>query len=223
MPTFSCAKGHVSTEPDFCSECGAKMRAAPICPDCGATASASDVTFCEVCGYNFQTHAHGEIPMVPLSAKPQAAPEQPVEAPPPPPPPPPDPVTVIPPPTETAKGWRVEVTVDPTLREAGSPPAPADPRAITIELKSELNLIGRTSQSRAIYPEIPLDSDDAVSHRHALLSRDSGGKVILRDIGSANGTRLNGRDVQPLTDVVLHDGDELTLGHWTRLAIKAMR
>jgi pSer/pThr/pTyr-binding forkhead associated (FHA) protein len=55
------------------------------------------------------------------------------------------------------------------------------------------------------------------------LSRDAGGKVTLRDIGSANGTRLNGRDVQPLTDVVLHDGDELTLGHWTRLAIKAVR
>jgi pSer/pThr/pTyr-binding forkhead associated (FHA) protein len=129
---------------------------------------------------------------------------------------------LIPPPVETAQGWRVEVTVDPSLREAGSPAPPADPRPITIELKSELNLIGRTSQSRAIYPEIPLDTDDAVSHRHALLSRDAGGKVILRDIGSANGTRLNGRDVQPLTDIVLHDGDELTLGHWTRLAIKAI-
>jgi hypothetical protein len=198
------------------------MRVAPVCPDCGATASASDVTFCEVCGYNFQTRAHGEIPMVPLSARPPQAAALPVPKPPPL-PPPPDPAPLIPPPIEEAKSWLVEVTVDPTLREAGSPPAPADPRAITIELKSELNLIGRTSQSRAIYPEIPLDSDDAVSHRHALLSRDAGGKVTLRDIGSANGTRLNGRDVQPLTDVVLHDGDELTLGHWTRLAIKAVR
>jgi hypothetical protein len=158
--------------------------------------------------------------MVPLSARPQpaAAPVAPV-----PPPPVPDPPPSIPPPVETAQGWRVEVTVDASLREAGSPAPPADPRPTTIELKSELNLIGRTSQSRAIYPEIPLDADDAVSHRHALLSRDAGGKVILRDIGSANGTRLNGRDVQPLTDIVLHDGDELTLGHWTRLAIKAMQ
>ena len=194
------------------------MLAAPICPDCGATASARDVTFCEVCGYNFQTRAHGEIPMVPLSARPQTPAAPPVE-----PVPPPDPAPLIPPPLETAEGWRVVVTVDPSLRESGSPAPPADPRAITIELKSELNLIGRTSQSRAIYPEIPLDTDDAVSHRHALLSRDAGGKVILRDIGSANGTRLNGRDVQPLTDIVLHDGDELTLGHWTRLAIKAVR
>ncbi len=183
--------------------------------------------FCEVCGYNFQTRAHGEIPMVPLSARPAAtaapAPAPVVEPVPPPAPPSPDPAPLIPPPVETAAGWRVEVIVDPTLREAGSPPPPPDPRALTIELKSELSLIGRTSQSRAIYPEIPLDADDAVSHRHALLSRDSGGKVILRDIGSANGTRLNGRDVQPLTDIVLHDGDELTLGHWTRLAIKAIR
>jgi hypothetical protein len=195
------------------------MFVSAICPDCGATASAPDVTFCEVCGYNFQTRAHGEIPMVSLSARPpSAAAPVVVEAP----PPPPDPAPAIPPPVETAKGWRVEVTVDPSLREAGSPAPPPEPRAIAIELKSELNLIGRTSQSRAIYPEIPLDADDAVSHRHALLSRDAGGKVILRDIGSANGTRLNGRDVQPLTDIVLHDGDELTLGHWTRLAIKAI-
>lgn len=195
------------------------MQAAAICPDCGATAPAADVIFCEVCGYNFQTRAHGEIPMVPVSARPQSAGAV-VEAPPPPAPAPAAPL--IPPPLESAKGWRVEVTVDPSLREAGSPAPPGDPRAITIELKSELNLIGRTSQSRAIYPEIPLDADDAVSHRHALLSRDAGGKVILRDIGSANGTRLNGRDVQPLTDIVLHDGDEVTLGHWTRLAIKAI-
>jgi len=198
------------------------MSAIPICPDCGATAPGGDVIFCEVCGYNFQTRAHGEIPMVPLSARPQAAGPV-VEAPLPSPPPPPDPTPLIPPPVETAQAWRVEVTVDPSLRGAASLAPPPDPRPTTIELKGELNLIGRTSQSRAIYPEIPLDADDAVSHRHALLSKDAGGKVILRDIGSANGTRLNGRDVQPLTDIVLHDGDELTLGHWTRLAIKAMR
>jgi pSer/pThr/pTyr-binding forkhead associated (FHA) protein len=42
----------------------------------------------------------------------------------------------------------------------------------------------------------------------------------VRDIGSANGTRLNGKDLEPLTDTVLKDGDELTLGHWTRLSVK---
>jgi pSer/pThr/pTyr-binding forkhead associated (FHA) protein len=43
----------------------------------------------------------------------------------------------------------------------------------------------------------------------------------VRDIGSANGTRLNGQDLPPLTDTALKDGDALTLGHWTRLVVKA--
>jgi type III secretory pathway component EscT len=42
------------------------------------------------------------------------------------------------------------------------------------------------SDRRVIYPEIPLDFDDTVSHRHALLIRQSDGTFVLRDIGSSN-------------------------------------
>ena len=52
--------------------------------------------------------------------------------------------------------------------------------------------------------------------------RRDDGTLVLRDIGAANGTRLNGKDVEPLTDNPLRDADEITLGHWTRIVVKAI-
>jgi pSer/pThr/pTyr-binding forkhead associated (FHA) protein len=114
------------------------------------------------------------------------------------------------------------VTIDPSLREPDSPEPPPGVQPITINLDKPTSLIGRQSASRAIFPEIALNSDDAVSHRHALLERRPDGALILRDIGASNGTRLNGRDIEPLVDTPLRDGDQITLGHWTRIAIKAV-
>lgn len=51
-------------------------------------------------------------------------------------------------------------------------------------------------------------SDPAVSRRHASLSRD-GGRWLLRDEGSAHGTRLNG---EPVESALLNDGDVVTVG-----------
>jgi pSer/pThr/pTyr-binding forkhead associated (FHA) protein len=112
--------------------------------------------------------------------------------------------------------------VDPTLRDPDGPEPPANVAPLTIALDKAVNLIGRRSDKRAILPEVSLDFDDGVSHRHALLTRGDDGSLTLRDIGSANGTRLNGADVQPLVDTLLHDGDQITLGRWTRLTLKAV-
>jgi pSer/pThr/pTyr-binding forkhead associated (FHA) protein len=49
-------------------------------------------------------------------------------------------------------------------------------------------LLGRGSES-----DVTLN-DDRVSRRHALLWREAG-VVYLRDLGSSNGTRVNGRRV----------------------------
>src|SRR5690348_18353103 len=101
MPAYSCPKGHTSYEPDFCSECGAKIQGAPLkapaaasvvaaavespCPDCGAPRTDTSSNFCEVCGYNFATGAHGNVqfeavtpPVVTpaLGAAPVAVPEE---------------------------------------------------------------------------------------------------------------------------------------------------
>ena len=235
MAVYACPKGHSSTENDYCSECGAKIDGgvpaaiavasaskvsgtpAATCPDCGVAREAGGGHFCEVCGYNFQTGAHGEIPMPPASAAP---------APPAPPPPLTAPTAnpvVTPVMGGPTLGWEVNIAVDPTLRVDGSPEPPADVAPVIAALRMGSNLIGRTSAKRGIQPEVALDSDDAVSHRHALIDIQADGTVTLRDIGSSNGTSVNGTEIKPLTDTPLKDGDQITLGHWTRLTVKAVQ
>ncbi len=198
-----CPKGHDSEDSDFCSVCGVKMAAlqvsvgppaAPMqCPDCGAARHSDDAVFCEDCGFNFSSGAHGESKVTSVVPEPQA------------------PIL-----TE----WEVAIAIDPALKTADSPEPPADFQPSTKMLMGESHLIGRRSDKRGIFPDISLDSDDAVSHRHALLNRTADGGIVLRDVGSSNGTRLNGVDVTPLTDIALNDGDAVTVGHWTRLTLK---
>ena len=68
-------------------------------------------------------------------------------------------------------------------------------------------------------PEIPLDFDDAVSSRHATLTVQPDGQLVLRDIGSSNGTMYNGIELKPMQDYPLRNGDSFTLGHWTRITV----
>lgn len=222
---FICPKGHNSADEDFCSECGAKIQgvvpatAAPaqsvpsakVCPDCGAPAPAAGVNFCEICGFNFVTNTSGQfsVPVVP----------QPL---PPPPPLPPDPPTPPAPPVAAPAAFKVTVSVDPSLRTAESPEAPGDLAPASYPLDKPANLLGRKSEARAVFPEIPLDSDSAVSHRHGLISVTPDGSLIYRDLSSSNGTRLNGTEVKPLVDTPLKAGDKLTLGHWTSIIVEAI-
>jgi pSer/pThr/pTyr-binding forkhead associated (FHA) protein len=48
-----------------------------------------------------------------------------------------------------------------------------------------------------------------VSRRHCCLALDREG-VLVRDLGSTNGTRING---QPVEEGVLRPGDELSIAH----------
>lgn len=174
-----------------------------ICPDCSTEHNPSDGQFCGTCGHNFTTGARGEIPLPPEpspGSSPAASPAAHS--------------------TPTIGQWTVTVSVDPALRDPLSPPAPERSEQ-QILLEKPVNLIGRTSQIRAIYPEINLDFDDAVSQRHGLLSLQSDGSLIFRDILSSNGTRLNGVDVTVMADLPLQDHDELTLGHWTKLTVRS--
>jgi hypothetical protein len=199
--TLVCPQGHQSDELDFCSVCGSKLlsEASPgTCPDCGAAREAGAGMFCEACGHNFITGAAGHL------KEPSPAPLAPI--------PEPEPPKII--------TWSAEISIDPKLREDGSPDPPKDFTAQTINLSNESSLLGRRSDRRAIFPELALDADDAISHRHALLSRTADGGLVLRDIGSSNGTRLNGADVKPLVDMPLKDGDQITLGHWTRITVR---
>jgi hypothetical protein len=202
-----CPKGHESEDLDFCSVCGAKMAlaaggvvgdtAGEKCPDCGATRHPADTVFCEDCGFNFATCVHG------AGAHAEKKPEALFEA-----------VPAV------LAEWEVSVSVDPSLRTAESPEPPADFQASTLLLLGESYLIGRKSEKRSLFPEISLDADDAVSHRHALLTRTADGGLTVKDAGSSNGTRLNGAELVPQTETALKDGDEITVGHWTKITVR---
>jgi two-component system, cell cycle response regulator len=51
-----------------------------------------------------------------------------------------------------------------------------------------------------------------VSRNHITLTRDATGTVLLQDVGSTNGTIVNGRRLQPGESVRLQDGDQIDCG-----------
>ena len=234
-----CPKGHSSTDSDFCSVCGTRIdpsvatsasssvgsssskspSSSTPCPDCGTIHEINEGKFCEICGHNFETGKSGGLPMdlPPMDLSPIVIPSLDI----------PTIATIYPPPTDgppppvqTAATWTITVTIDPTIASAESPPAPTTQPDRTFQLKpGTTNLIGRNSAARAIAPEIALDSDTAVSTRHALLEAQSDGQLVLRDIGSSNGTQINGVDLVPLKDYPLKSTDRITIGHWTAIVI----
>jgi hypothetical protein len=87
------------------------------------------------------------------------------------------------------------------------PPAPAARYAlrgpgVDTELTNAVSLIGRSRRCDVVL------TDPNVSRQHAEL-RLTGAQVVLRDLGSTNGTRVNRRAV---TQVVLQPGDRIEVG-----------
>lgn len=90
----------------------------------------------------------------------------------------------------------------------------ASGRRLVCELIDEL-LIGREDTARGILPDIDLGPegghDAGVSRRHAILAyRD--GIWTAEDLGSANGTYVNGKRLAAQAPVRVSSGDELTCG-----------
>jgi hypothetical protein len=78
-------------------------------------------------------------------------------------------------------------------------------------------VIGRSAKGSAVMPDIDLVDDDGdklgVSRLHLNISYDERSHTIsISDIGSANGTYINGQRVHPHEVRVLRDHDELRLG-----------
>ena len=81
----------------------------------------------------------------------------------------------------------------------------SDGTDITHDLTEDVVTIGRV-------PDNALQIDDiSVSSHHATLTL-AGGEYVLRDIGSTNGTRFNGKDIAAETDHPLKGGDRITFG-----------
>jgi hypothetical protein len=215
---FTCPEKHQSQTADFCSVCGVEIpqggaattllanAAAPAgtgerCPDCGAEREGPTAVYCEGCGYNFRDRAPGAGP----APKPAAV----------------APVTAAAATTGSqAPRWDVIVRVDAALYGKPNPDAPTDQPAQTFTLFDAENMIGRDGSGVRL--QVPIRNDPGVSRRQALLLRLPDGGLIVRDLGSANGTQLNGVELVAGVDNPLRDGDSLAVGAWTRIAIRAV-
>ena len=120
--------------------------------------------------------------------------------------------------------WEARLTVDPSLNVDPDPalPCPVGEPERVFPLDFPDNLIGRRSEKRGIFPEINVN-DPCASHRHAKIQRQADGSFALLDVGSTNGTQLNGTEVQPNVLTPLKDGDQITLGCWSRITIQGLR
>jgi len=132
---------------------------------------------------------------------------------------------------QTATRWTVAVTADQGYfnKVAASDgasqlqyPSFAKPRRFPLD-KGELT-IGRYSAKRGVTPDIDLSGDVAdpgVSAQHAKLFAKPDGTWTIMDVGSSNGTFLNGSDepLAPNVEIAIGDGSYLNIGAWTRLTI----
>lgn len=75
--------------------------------------------------------------------------------------------------------------------------------------------LGRLSENQPLEPDIDLSEfkafDNGVSRLHAIIRRTEG-NVILVDLGSSNGTYINGIRIAPNTEHPIHHGDIVALG-----------
>lgn len=75
--------------------------------------------------------------------------------------------------------------------------------------------IGRLDATHSIFPDVDLTPDGGleagVSRRHCKIYQDDG-EFFVEDLGSANGTFLDGERLTPYLPHALADGDQLQLG-----------
>jgi hypothetical protein len=215
---MKCRAGHESDENDFCSVCGDKMPSpvtAPIpaaaptsrastCPVCGEARSDLEARFCEVCRFDFVKGQAGGPPAARLSSPGFVPPST-------------TPIPMPPGPT-----WELVVTVDPSLDAEPDPdtPPPADEPERVFPVDRPEMLVGRRDDRQNIRPAVPL-SDPGASRRHAKLIREIDGSLVMHDLASLNGTKLNGAEVVSGARRPLKDGDEILIGRWTRIKVRA--
>ncbi|WP_245718204.1 FHA domain-containing protein [Nocardia miyunensis] len=92
-----------------------------------------------------------------------------------------------------------------------------------ITLRGNDFLIGKRSVSQGVLPDIDLGiapADIGVSRSHARIHIDRD-VLTVTDLGSTNGTSLNGVDdlIPPGTPVPLHSGDRIHVGGWTTITV----
>ena len=119
-------------------------------------------------------------------------------------------------------GWVGDAADDPDAQSRFQGTGPLAIRLNVGDKKRELEIplnkaihMGRLDPASDVFPEIDLTDDGGlekgVSRRHArILKRE--GTVVVEDLGSINGTFINGKRLAPYLPEVLSDGDSLQLG-----------
>jgi hypothetical protein len=215
--SVTCPRGHQSVSDDYCDDCGARIGApsantlippssrGPAASSSTTSTSASASTAGESCP-QCATRRSGDDRYCEVCGYDL------VNG--------PDPVS------PRADSWRAEITADRAYFDRlGAPvefPEEATPRSI--ELAGDEVTIGRRSRSQGIEPHIDLSAspeDPGVSHRHAAIRRDADGGWVLVDLGSTNGTAVNGSVdlIEAGTPVPINDGDRIHVGAWTTILI----
>src|SRR5262249_18636668 len=91
---------------------------------------------------------------------------------------------------------------------------PASGKAFTLDGVKEAT-IGRVDRATGFTPDIditPLDAERTLSRRHAKIIHRDGEYYVREEIGTRNGTFVNGERVQTGVDVKLSNGDKLRFG-----------
>lgn len=187
---------------------GAEESGGQECPNCHAI-SKPEALFCETCGYDFTT---GSMPRRgPSAGEPVPAggiPEN-VSA------------TLDPP-------WVAEIWIDPAwyASQASPDPLPSAGPPVVIPLHHRSLLIGRTSTSRDIHPDIECGADNGVSRRHAELTTD-GTRWWIDDLQSSNGTYVGDavggiptESIRPGAKREVDADDRIYVGSWTRIVLR---
>lgn len=227
-----CPSGHDSAADDYCDVCGLPIPAAstppvsaaspespagpaapadePTCPNCQAS-TPPNALFCEACGYDFTT---GAMPR-PVAPAPDVTPAPPVAS-----------VAPVAPALDSA--WVAEVWIDPDwyAEQESTDPLPSAGVPVVVPLRTTSILVGRTSQSRGIHPDIDLTTDNGISRRHCQLTTD-GSRWWVEDLGSSNGTYVASAVARLPKDPIpagakreLGPDDRVFLGAWTCIAIR---
>ncbi|MGH2591902.1 MAG: FHA domain-containing protein [Anaerolineae bacterium] len=114
---------------------------------------------------------------------------------------------------------------DPWATGAGAPTAEAETSTLTVVMTASGRrvplptggeaVLGRLDATRGVFPDVDLTPDGGleggVSRRHARVHQQKL-QFFIEDLGSANGTFLNGQRLTPYLPHPLRDGDEVQLG-----------
>ena len=204
--TATCPNGHVSETTDYCDRCGALIDA----PDEQRTPPSevtrrSAASECPVCATarvaddRFCESCGHDFSAAPASTGPPAA------------------------------GWELVIVADRhyfdrVVAQEIDFPGDVEPRRLALD-QAELR-VGR-GRPGADSPPDGIDltgaaDDPALSRLHAVIARQGDGSYTIEDVGSTNGTELNGRALPSHDPVTLADGDRIQLGAWTTMTVRRL-